>query len=65
MERGLTRVRLRLEGEEDAVVEAEAVSGEAVAFTTPQLPAGAWGVEVSVNGEAGEFAECPTPFTVL
>ena len=63
VERGLTRVRLRMEGEEEVVVEGEAVSAEAVSFTTPQLAPGAWGVEVSVNGDAGEFAECPTAFT--
>ena len=65
VERGLTRVRLSLEGEEDVVVEGEAGSDDALAFSTPQLPPGAWAVAVSINGDAGEFVDCPTPFTAL
>ncbi len=62
VERGMTRVRLRMEGEEDVTVDGEAAE-DAVSVTTPQLAAGAWSVAVSVNGDAGEWVDCPVPFT--
>jgi len=48
------------------VVRGEYVSDSAVSVTTPEgMEQGGWSVLVSLDGEHGDFVECPTAFTVV